>query len=880
MPVSAATDEYLDMVEDAQADPAGFQRRVPVLLRRHADDEFASAHVRWARGIALRELGELPNARRELEHAASLADAAGAPRTSATIRSSLATVLLSLGHTELALLQTERATAALDGADAARNAMQRGVILQRLGRHEDAARAYDGAHHLLQETGDRAAESRLLSNRGVLRAYRGDLDGAQADLERSVELARHIGASRGVALGLQNLGFVAGRRGDLPVALSHLEEADALLRELDDVAALAVLDADRAEVLADAGLLDEAIERAEAAAASLTHDHMNGPEAELLIARLCLMAGHLERAGDLAARVRARFRDAGRIGWELHARYVALAATAPSIDVGPAIALADDLEVGGWATEARITRLLAARQAQRDGRHALARQLLDRVRDASRTAPALARAQHWYATALVRLDDGDRAGARRAITSGLGLLDRSRLVFASAELRAHAVGHTVDLVRLAIRLALEDGRPAEALRALDRVRATEVGVRRLPPDDPELAHDLADLRRLEQEERDAAHAGEEPAVTANERARLERRIRDRARALAPGQGETASLRLNVAELRRRLAGRTLIAYLQMDERIHAIIVEPRRTRHRELASVDEVQTAVDHLRAAVRRLARGLGSPASLAATQAALGRSAEELAGLLGLDRMDPVGAVVVPTRAVAGVPWGALVPVLGALPTLAPSAAAWMAATEGAGSQGHDGGSTLLVAGPDLPGADEEVAALAEQLPDAQVLRGADATVAAVVEAMAQADTVHVAAHGAFRGDNPMFSSLWLHDGSLTVYELERLRRVPRSLVLSSCEAAATSALRGDVVLGLSSVLLTLGVRCLIAPVLEVPDAAAGGLMVGLHRRIAAGEPPQLALADEVRAGSPTGAAAAAVRVAFQVFGDGGGPAVGSQR
>jgi CHAT domain-containing protein len=38
--------------------------------------------------------------------------------------------------------------------------------------------------------------------------------------------------------------------------------------------------------------------------------------------------------------------------------------------------------------------------------------------------------------------------------------------------------------------------------------------------------------------------------------------------------------------------------------------------------------------------------------------------------------------------------------------------------------------------------------------------------------AGQAHVAAHGVFRADSPMFSSLRLADGPLTVHDLERLR------------------------------------------------------------------------------------------------------------
>ena len=50
------------------------------------------------------------------------------------------------------------------------------------------------------------------------------------------------------------------------------------------------------------------------------------------------------------------------------------------------------------------------------------------------------------------------------------------------------------------------------------------------------------------------------------------------------------------------------------------------------------------------------------------------------------------------------------------------------------------------------------------------------------------HIAAHGNFRADNPLFSSLMLDDGPLIVHDLERLNRAPYWLVLSCCDSGVT--------------------------------------------------------------------------------------------
>jgi hypothetical protein len=69
--------------------------------------------------------------------------------------------------------------------------------------------------------------------------------------------------------------------------------------------------------------------------------------------------------------------------------------------------------------------------------------------------------------------------------------------------------------------------------------------------------------------------------------------------------------------------------------------------------------------------------------------------------------------------------------------------------------------------------------------VLAAGSATTARVLAAIDGAGLAHIAAHGTFRADSPMFSSLRLDDGPMTVHDLERLRRAPFRLILPSCES-----------------------------------------------------------------------------------------------
>jgi CHAT domain-containing protein len=148
--------------------------------------------------------------------------------------------------------------------------------------------------------------------------------------------------------------------------------------------------------------------------------------------------------------------------------------------------------------------------------------------------------------------------------------------------------------------------------------------------------------------------------------------------------------------------------------------------------------------------------------------------------------------------------------------------------------------------------VRSIAALRPDAVVLEGRAATASAVLDALEGAGLVHIACHGHFRSDNPLFSSLELADGPLNVYELERLRRPPGIVVLSACDLAMSGLHPGDELLGVASALLGMGTRTIVASVVPVPDATAKRLMLSFHRNLLSGERPAVALA-RAQAGSP---------------------------
>ena len=237
---------------------------------------------------------------------------------------------------------------------------------------------------------------------------------------------------------------------------------------------------------------------------------------------------------------------------------------------------------------------------------------------------------------------------------------------------------------------------------------------------------------------------------------------------------------------------------------------------------------------------RGMSSSGSGAAVTAA--RRASLAAAVAALDdvlikplRLNSQHVVLVVPVELHAVPWAALPTLHDRSFTLVPSVRWWIRA---ASARPSPPASALVVAGPRLAEADDEARAVAQCHRQARLLSGADATVANVGAALAEHDLAHIVAHGSFRHDNPLWSTIELVDGHLTVYELERLRGVPSTMVLATCDSGVVGGHVGAQLHGLAGTLLNMGATTIVAAIGPLPDTAeTRTTMAELHRDLASG-------------------------------------------
>jgi CHAT domain len=864
--IAASQGDALQLAESAfelvEANPSRAATLAALALRRargqrNPEAEVAALH---ALSFAQHELGD-PQAIRTIRRAVRTGERHGLTRRTALARRRLALDLAGRGAISAATRELDLAVAALDPHEQARSEVFRVAVLWYAGTTTVPLSTTDRALATLSRLGDSFWEAQLLRNRGGLLAERGDADAAERDLVQARRLFVDLGASAAALAIDSQLARVALIRGDLPACLGRLDAVDS-----HDVPALiaAELSLIRAQATATARLRAESVAALHEAEILWTRasrdDHMGRLEA----IRLTLLAGDAPAARELALRTRRSFAAQHR---EVAAARAAALALVAGIAAGltrrselrSARQAAATLAAAGWRGDAERVRLTIARAAVELGSPAVATRELAACTTLRRRGPVADRIEAWHVEALVRHARGDQAGAQRAARHGLGLLERYRETLGASDLRAGASEIGVELAQLGLRIALAGADNDAALRWAERLRGSATRLPPvIPPNDPELRDHELNLRRVNAELQREQRAGRAAQTLRARRVALEESIRSRARH-APGSGGPDTGQPSPGALRSALGGAALVELIELDGTLTALTLAGTRLTRHQLGALAPVTEQLEWLRFALTRLAAGGQAREQREAMLAGARASAQALDDQLLAPLTDAIGErplVIVPTGALHGVPWAALPSLRGRPLVVAPSAATWLRLQRRARRRAA---KVVAVAGPRLRHAAAEADGIGALYGDATVLAGRQATAAAVTRALNGATVAHLACHGHFRSDSPLFSSLGLADGPLNVYELQRLSRAPELIVLSACDLAASETRPGDELLGFAAALIAMGSRTVIASVVPVPDAAAKRLMLALHEQLVAGRSPAAALAGAQAGLGPARAALA---------------------
>lgn len=813
----------------------------------------------YRRGRAQLNAGRNAAARRELLRARSrTAD----PNLRARIAGSIAAITIRQGDrasAEAVCLEALR----LPGLSVATAAMlygQLGLVALERG---DLARAMVLLDRGIAGIGDEVEHrGPMLLNRSVAHMQAGRLGPAITDLDRAVPDYAATGDDISRAMAVHNRGYAALLAGELVLALEKMGEAHAVLSAASAVNA-AICDRDRAEVLRDAGLTRDAERTLERVIRIFGAHRMRQAraEAEFHLAR-SLLSHDPERAAAISAAAARRFHAVGSSSWAVRAEAVRLRALLTVEADGRPTGLRAPGEEEVDRVEAalhrhRLRAEAASLRLTRQRHHAQADVEISGSRARIRVppgAPLQVRLLGQEVRAARAAAVGDDGAARRIAAAGLDELATWQASFGSLDLTTALVMHGAGLLYAGLGAAVRSRRPAVVFEWSERARQlSQQTVPLRPPPDPEWAADLAELRMLRSETVSGDWLAHPRA------AELSERVRQREWSSIGRAGGRE--RVSLDELRTALDDDTaFVAYAYQRDGLVAVAVTADDARVVEIPRWPQTRQAMAGLRADldVAATVRG-GSMGGI------VRRALDERLAVLSETLLAPVLPIIGDRRlALAaaailnGVPWGMLPGMRGRVFTLTDSATQWLRARGEVPFRGAG-----FAVGPRVARGAEEVARAAAAWTGTRVLSPQEATVGAAMELSARVSVLHIAAHGRHADGNPMFSGLELGDGTLFGYDIDRMTRVPETVLLSACEVGRSSVRWGWEAIGMTRIWLHAGTHAVIATPVIVADDDACELLGAVHAGLAAGLAPAHALA---RATEQTG-----VLSPFQTHGNG---------
>lgn len=794
--VDSARSEFHDdagwdrLVQHSPGDALAQARR---LLDEPARSEAERARLLRVVARAQFELGHLDAASESMRAAVGIARDLGDDDVRHAVLMTSAVVLAEAGDVggalaNLALLEPE-----CDGTVLGRVRLQQAYVLHHAGRLPEALAALDHSDRLFAIDGSDQERFRVHLNRGLVLLQRGDLDAAERDIRAAADVANRLGMTAAEGQCHANAGVLYGRGRRIVESLRAFELAERLLDEAGRPARVVNgLEIDRAEVQMHSGLVTDAVESARRALAIAvpSGNAMLVGDALMMCARTELRAGLVRDARRSATIAREHLDATGRHDMVPHAASIEVQSRLQEATLATAgeafdesAALVARLRHLGWdeqADEIVTERIRAAwRLAHWGPVHADLASLRLHAWGARRDLAL----RGWFAEAVARHLDGDDAGSVEACTNGLGFLDDITAEATDLEARSAAMRLGHDLSQWIIEIAV-------GARDADLVLAASEGTR----------------ARALHEELDG---------------------RDRHRPLTDAGAD--QLR---TELRGRLEGTCLVQWVVVRDRVHAVVCSALGNR---LVDVADLRTVLRERDRLVVWLDRAAAEPdgSSVRALRAAALLDAL-LLGPLELPVGD--GVVVVPVDDLHGVPWSGLPTICDRSVVLSPSCRLWLDADRRASMPVRTVG---FVAGPNLADDDLERTCLREAYGRVDEATGAGGTAATVRTMFGGHDLVHLAAHGRFRADRPLLSTLELADGEVTLHDAVPPRVGSRLAVLSSCEGGAHLGTGGSEVLGLASVLLARGAASVLAPLTVVRDLECGEFVSEVHGVMATGAP-----------------------------------------
>jgi CHAT domain-containing protein len=503
--------------------------------------------------------------------------------------------------------------------------------------------------------------------------------------------------------------------------------------------------------------------------------------------------------------------------------------------------------------------LLEARARLQTGDTAGARQVCAEVEQALGGRPLAGLLwQVHHLTGQAWQQEGDLAQARAHYEKALEMIERDQRRIADVELRASALSDKLAVYQDLAALLVHEHDYDAALQVIERskaralVDALQARLEDILPhdqDDPAVQRLLDELRALRADldrryrQQGSALAGEGEVRGAvldasAEITRLERAYVEQARQLSrldPGYGTVLGTHVaSTAEIQETLLhDALLVEYYTVRGQLSVLVLAPDGTiSHYSLGQMAEVERLVEQLPH------RSLKSPDGRVWTALYDRLVAPWASALAGVRHL-----VVVPDGALHYVPFQALrcqgtgrYLIEEHEVSYAPSATLLVLTgrmrpvrRDFALVLGYDGGQLAHVPA--------EMGVIVGAFSGLTMFSGDQASRERLEAFASQADVIHIAAHGDFRSDAPLFSFVALADGRWQVADVYRQRLRASLVTLGACQTGRGRLTGGDLI-GFAHALFYAGAQAVLVSLWPIHDASTAVLMAALYRGVRQGQ------------------------------------------
>ena len=778
-----------------------------------------------------------------------------------------------------------------------------GTAFGETGRYEEALRAYAQAEeiYIALEMPERLA--RVLSNRGLVLRYLGRTHEALDVYKRAAQLAETSDHSRGCTL--INIGEAHLLLGRYAESLDAFRQAAALLTKVNAVSDQQANLLHMADAYRMLNLYPEALATYSEAEAGFAQTNLSYEQALALwgMGSTLTAQNQLAQAADHLARAAALFSAAGNVPLRSGVLLEQAAVKQAESDIAGAQMLANEAlqllsqsaaENEQWPVQQVYAHLRLADLALPDGE--VAQGHLDEVERLLQTLTLPQLHYRWQRrVGRIRLRQGQFAAAQQLLEAAIDEIEQQRSTLSHEIMRTSFLHDKTAAYSDLVRVHLLRGAPvdtahpydadetAQAFGVVERAKsrvllenmsnaAPAQGDRR-DANDPRLTLLQTELSAVYSE---LLGNGEESTEIGNALERLTK-LNERAAAL---EQEISLLRLHsatdapipqatraapsIAQICDELPPHTaLLSYYLLDSEVVAFVVGQDGIHvKRNVTSVERIEQLLQKLNAQWDRFRAG---PQFVERHMTLLERTTRQIlvdlyqaliapiAHLLGNGAQGSNGnhvpkLVIVPHGLLHQAPFHAFDD--GAGPLLqrfeisySPSATIWQLCRQQP-TRPLDAALIMGVPDPNIPAVETEVNTIARYFPGGEVHLDRAATRQTLIQAASRSGLLHLACHGLFRADNPLFSALKLHDGWLTATELAQLNLRGACIVLSACESGRSRVIGGDELIGLARAAFSAGANTVVVSQWLVHDATGASLMAHWYAQLTRGHSPAAAL------------------------------------